>query len=386
MKKQYFFVILILFIFCKHDIKKNEFKIIKGEFKNYNNFITIRNELLFLNLDFEYLIIFPYTSIMLEEKSIQLIDGGYLRVKKSFSLINKIKSDFYSFKEEKIFPEKVEQGGFAIHYFKLPISFSKIKNYEINSEVIFKLNNYNQEDEKKETLMPVKRNINEYFFIIPINIYLEVLNYILDIEIKNQDILFKYKKSYDVIKKERGYQEIRFKYNKAREIMSCNRAKYKREKKERELIYKNFADELFATEFILPISNSKITSYFGILRRWLYGNNIILRDIHDGVDFEAKLDEPVFATANGFIRYAKNVELLGNTIIIDHGNSICSEYYHLNTILVKEGDFVKKGEIIATAGTSGASTNVHLHWGIRINGISVDPFLFLQFNKETIFK
>ena len=63
----------------------------------------------------------------------------------------------------------------------------------------------------------------------------------------------------------------------------------------------------------------------------------------------------------------------GNTIGIDHGQGVTSVFLHLSRIYVKEGDFVKAGQVIGAVGTTGASTGPHLHWGLYVQGESVDP-------------
>ncbi len=63
----------------------------------------------------------------------------------------------------------------------------------------------------------------------------------------------------------------------------------------------------------------------------------------------------------------------GNIIGIDHGQGVTTAYLHLSRILVKEGDFVKAGQVIGAVGATGAATGPHLHWGLYVNGLSVDP-------------
>jgi murein DD-endopeptidase MepM/ murein hydrolase activator NlpD len=70
---------------------------------------------------------------------------------------------------------------------------------------------------------------------------------------------------------------------------------------------------------------------------------------------------------------ADGFELHGNTIGIDHGQGVASIYIHLNSISVREGDFVQPGQTIGTVGSTGASTGPHLHWGVYVNGVAVDP-------------
>jgi len=68
----------------------------------------------------------------------------------------------------------------------------------------------------------------------------------------------------------------------------------------------------------------------------------------------------------------------GNTVVIDHGLGLFTSYYHLDTISVKKGDEVKKGDIIGTVGTTGFSTGPHLHYAVSIYNIYVNPYQTLS--------
>ncbi len=63
---------------------------------------------------------------------------------------------------------------------------------------------------------------------------------------------------------------------------------------------------------------------------------------------------------------------------IDHGNGVSSRYAHLSTVLVKVGEQIKAGDVVAKSGNTGRSTGPHLHYEIRLNGQAVDPMRFLN--------
>jgi len=63
----------------------------------------------------------------------------------------------------------------------------------------------------------------------------------------------------------------------------------------------------------------------------------------------------------------------GNIVGIDHGQGVTTAYLHLSRINVKEGDFVQPGQVIGAIGATGAATGPHLHWGMYVNGLSIDP-------------
>jgi murein DD-endopeptidase MepM/ murein hydrolase activator NlpD len=86
---------------------------------------------------------------------------------------------------------------------------------------------------------------------------------------------------------------------------------------------------------------------------------------------------PIEATQAGIVRFAGELILTGNTVVVEHGMGIFSQYYHMNTLAVEEGDFVEPKDIIGSVGTTGFSTGPHLHFCIYVNGAYVDPAVFL---------
>lgn len=152
-----------------------------------------------------------------------------------------------------------------------------------------------------------------------------------------------------------------------------------KELKEANAVYSTYTNEpLFNGAFILPI-NSKITSEFGSARVY---NDGALASFHGGTDFRAAIGTPVMAANDGVVRLAKERYYAGGSVIIDHGYKIFTQYYHLDKILVKNGQMVKKGDIIALSGASGRVTGAHLHFGVFVSGAQIDPLDFIaQFNK-----
>ncbi len=105
---------------------------------------------------------------------------------------------------------------------------------------------------------------------------------------------------------------------------------------------------------------------------------------HTGIDLPIKSGTPVKAAASGYIAWARNNKSYGNNIMVIHNEGIATVYAHLSRFNVKEGEYVKRGEIIAYSGgipgTPGAgfSTGAHLHFEVRINGLPVDPLDYLE--------
>jgi len=127
-------------------------------------------------------------------------------------------------------------------------------------------------------------------------------------------------------------------------------------------------------KFLRP-SHAEISTVFGVQR---YVNGKFAEGYyHRGVDYAGDVGSPVFAPAAGKISLvgmeSEGFRIHGNTIGIDHGQGVLSIFLHLDEIQVKEGDMVEAGQQIGTVGNTGASTGPHLHWGLYVNGVSVDP-------------
>lgn len=94
---------------------------------------------------------------------------------------------------------------------------------------------------------------------------------------------------------------------------------------------------------------------------------------HCGVDFAMPLGTPVLAVSDGEVVVSKNGNGAGNYVAIRHGRQYMTRYMHLNKLLVKPGQKVKRGDRIALSGNSGRSTGPHLHYEIWINQQAVNP-------------
>ena len=126
--------------------------------------------------------------------------------------------------------------------------------------------------------------------------------------------------------------------------------------------------------FVRP-NPSRVSAGFGIRR---YYNNVFASDYyHKGVDYAGGYGSPVVAPAAGMIRLvgreSEGFHVHGNIVGIDHGQGVISVFMHLQDIDVAEGTMVKAGQRIGTIGSTGASTGPHLHWGLYVNQVAVDP-------------
>jgi len=99
--------------------------------------------------------------------------------------------------------------------------------------------------------------------------------------------------------------------------------------------------------------------------------------MHNGVDYTVPEGTRVFATADGQVKTATSrPSTTGNTIIIDHGNGYETHYNHLEKMVVRQGQRVRRGDIIALTGDTGLSLIPHLHYEIRFEGNPIDPIHF----------
>lgn len=131
--------------------------------------------------------------------------------------------------------------------------------------------------------------------------------------------------------------------------------------------------------FSLPVKG-KITSPFG-LHRVLNGKYHIR---HLGVDFTARRGTPIRAAAQGKVAAAGYYALTGRTVVLDHGQSLFSIYCHLNQIKTHIHQTVKRGQILGTLGSTGRATGPNLHWGVSLNGVRVNPLLFIHLTQQNL--
>lgn len=102
---------------------------------------------------------------------------------------------------------------------------------------------------------------------------------------------------------------------------------------------------------------------------------------HFAIDIAVQKNTPIKSIADGTVIFSEWSVDTGFVIIIDHGNNLLSVYKHNSQLYKKQGDLVKSGEVIATAGSTGEfSTATHLHFELWYNGYPVDPTNFMDFN------
>lgn len=100
--------------------------------------------------------------------------------------------------------------------------------------------------------------------------------------------------------------------------------------------------------------------------------------MHEGLDFMAEPGTPIYAAADGIVAQAESTPDYGNIVKVDHGSGLETRYAHALRLLVRAGDRVQKGQLIAEVGNTGRSTGAHLHFEVRLNGVALDPRKYLQ--------
>jgi murein DD-endopeptidase MepM/ murein hydrolase activator NlpD len=130
---------------------------------------------------------------------------------------------------------------------------------------------------------------------------------------------------------------------------------------------------LWKGPFRFPLE-SDICSPFGN-RRVFNGE---LRSYHNGIDFRALQGTPAMAANSGTVRLAKDLFYSGNAVIIDHGTGIFTIYAHLARFNVATSQQIGKGQVVGLTGDTGRVSGPHLHWGVKVNGVAVDPLQFVD--------
>lgn len=127
-----------------------------------------------------------------------------------------------------------------------------------------------------------------------------------------------------------------------------------------------------------PVAHGWLSSYFGMRTDPFTGR----LEFHPGLDFAGKMGQKVIAVAAGVVTYAGPRFGYGNMIQIDHGNGYATRYGHNSKLLVRVGQTVKKGQVIALMGSTGRSTGPHVHFEVRINGHAVNPLKYVKASKS----
>jgi murein DD-endopeptidase MepM/ murein hydrolase activator NlpD len=139
-----------------------------------------------------------------------------------------------------------------------------------------------------------------------------------------------------------------------------------------ELASRSRPEFLWSTTF-LPMINAKVTAPFAERRTYVYQGRVVDHQVHLGFDLAATKAVQVPASNDGVVVLARFFGIYGNAVVVDHGYGLQSLYGHLSTIDVKEGQAVKRGEILGRTGDTGLAGGDHLHFSILLGGQPVNP-------------
>ena len=180
----------------------------------------------------------------------------------------------------------------------------------------------------------------------------------------------------------REYKAERLKVDQKKiKLASKDEERVWREQKILDKIYGSSVPEFFFKEGFMEPMNSFVTSIYGTKR--IYNNQ--KHGQHLGIDYRAAVGEKVPAAGSGKIVFSGDLFYTGWTVIIDHGMDIFSVYGHLSKTLVKDGDMIKRGNLIGLSGATGRVSGPHLHWGVKIQGQYMDGMSVISETKK-IFK
>jgi murein DD-endopeptidase MepM/ murein hydrolase activator NlpD len=137
----------------------------------------------------------------------------------------------------------------------------------------------------------------------------------------------------------------------------------------------NLASGAIAVPSDKPVKTAAFTSGYGVRSDPFRGGAAM----HAGIDLAGPHGTPIYATADGTVTNAGwNSGGYGNLIKVDHGRGIETRYGHLAQMLVRDGQPVKRGQLIGRMGSTGRSTGNHLHYEVRIDGRAVNPIPFMR--------
>jgi murein DD-endopeptidase MepM/ murein hydrolase activator NlpD/Na+-transporting methylmalonyl-CoA/oxaloacetate decarboxylase gamma subunit len=118
---------------------------------------------------------------------------------------------------------------------------------------------------------------------------------------------------------------------------------------------------------------SKTEANFADYRTYMYNGQVVDHQTHLGFDLAGVEHMPVAAANDGVVVFARFLGIFGNAVVLDHGCGLQSLYGHMSAFAVKEGDQVKRGQVIGRSGQTGLAAGDHVHFTILLDGIPVNP-------------
>ncbi|HEU4590836.1 MAG TPA: M23 family metallopeptidase [Steroidobacteraceae bacterium] len=179
--------------------------------------------------------------------------------------------------------------------------------------------------------------------------------------------------AFEVVAKQYAVQQLKVAPGQVN-LSAENEARVKREQEKVRAAMQEFSASTPATMRMSPPVPGRRSSSFG-LRRVFNGES---RNPHSGMDIAAPAGTPIHLPLPGRVVDVGSYFFNGNNVIVDHGQGLMTMYCHLSKIRVELGQQLEAGDVLGNVGATGRVTGPHLHWGVILNGASVDPALFLR--------
>lgn len=190
---------------------------------------------------------------------------------------------------------------------------------------------------------------------------------------KHQLVTDKGTVTFEVIPKTYAEQRLTIKNRRKVNPYAEDMDRIRAERAEMDAIFESFtANNEIELNFKRP-AEGVVSSIFG-LKRFL---NDQPRSPHSGLDIAAPEGAPIIAPAPAKVVAVGDYFFNGNTVMLDHGQGLITMYCHMSRISVEVGQMVSSGTVIGAVGETGRVTGAHLHWGVSLNDVRVDPALFL---------
>ena len=130
---------------------------------------------------------------------------------------------------------------------------------------------------------------------------------------------------------------------------------------------------IYWKDTFLRLPNAARKASFADHRDYQYQGQVIDKQVHVGIDLASLAHSPVPAGNTGKVVFAGPIGIYGETVVIDHGIGLFSTYSHLSSIQVQQGQMVTRGDIIGATGATGLAGGDHLHYGMLVGGVFVNP-------------
>jgi murein DD-endopeptidase MepM/ murein hydrolase activator NlpD len=141
-----------------------------------------------------------------------------------------------------------------------------------------------------------------------------------------------------------------------------------------DMLSANVTDAWYGVSGFEPAADGELTSPYGALRVF----NGELETRHTGWDYNGGQGDLLRAMGDGRVVFSGNMDIRGGYVLLDHGQGVYSGYAHLSVKHVAVGQFIRRGQVIGLAGSTGRSSSPHLHIEMRVHNIWVDPVDFVS--------